>query len=58
VFDLEELDDLLDRFAACGFLAPGTGSCRATSRKLACMRKLRPAMMLSSTDMPLNKAMF
>ena len=34
------------------------GNCSASSRKVACICRLRPVMMLSSTDMPLNSAMF
>ena len=59
VLDLQELDDFFDRFAVFGSprvaLAAAAARPRGRSRAYADMR---PAMMLSSTDMPLNNAMF
>ncbi len=59
VLDLEEVDHLLD--AARDARAPRDATRPtwiASSRKLPRIRVLRPVMMLSSTLMPLNSAMF
>jgi hypothetical protein len=59
VLDLEEVDDLLDLGLRCSSSSRCAGpSQKACCSMLAFIFRLRPVMMLSSTDMPLNKAMF
>jgi hypothetical protein len=56
--DFKEVDDFFDLDAVGDFFAPRRPQYRACMRKLDFILRLRPVMMLSSTVMPLNSAMF
>ena len=58
VLDLEEVDDLLDLPAVRELLAPRRPEPERLLEEVAFILRLRPVMMLSSTVMPLNSAMF
>jgi hypothetical protein len=59
VLDLEEVDDLLDLGSRCAISSRIAGPNQmACCSMLAFIFRLRPVMMLSSTLMPLNSAMF
>ncbi len=59
VLDLEEVDDLLDHLAVRGSPRSAPGPSRSACQSMPrCIFSVRPVMMLSSVDMPLNRATF
>ena len=58
VLDLEEVDDLLDLLAVGDLLAQRRAEPQRLLEEVDFIFRLRPVMMLSSTLMPLNSAMF
>jgi hypothetical protein len=58
VLDLEEVDDLLDLEPVLDLLVARRAELSTCQKKFLCIFSVRPDMMLSSVDMPLNSATF
>jgi hypothetical protein len=58
MLDLEEIDDLLDLEPVLDLLVARRADRSTCQKKFLCIFSVRPDMMLSSVDMPLNSATF